>query len=43
MTDDWAFRAGVNTEYVLDFLLCVADIADSVNELKDADKTAASL
>ena len=38
MTNSWAFRQSVNPERVLDFLLCVVDIIDALNELKDADQ-----
>ena len=38
MTEAWTFRGGVSTEHVFDFLLCVVDTIDAVNELKDADK-----
>ena len=43
MTDAWTFREGVNTEHVFDFLQCVVDIVDALNELKDADKDIAGL
>ena len=43
MTDAWTFREGVSEEHVFDFLLCIVDIIDAVNELKDADKDDAGL
>ena len=43
MTDRWTFREGVNTHHVFDFLFCIADIIDAVNELKDADEDNAGL
>ena len=43
MTDALTFRGGVSTEHVFDFLLCVVDTIDAVNELKDADKDNAGL
>ena len=39
----WTFREGVNTEHVFNFLLCIVDIIDAVNDLKDADKDNAGL
>ena len=38
MPDVWKFRESVNREHVFDFLLCIVDIIDAVNDLKDADK-----
>ena len=43
MTDVWKFRENVNREHVFDFLLCIVDIIDAVNDLKDADKDNAGL
>ena len=36
--NSWTFRERVSSERVLDFLLCVVDIIDALNELKDADQ-----
>ena len=38
MTSMWNFRESVNKEHVFDFLLCIMDIIDAVNDIKDADK-----
>ena len=43
MTLVWKFREGVNNEHVLNFLLCVVDIIDAVNELKDTDEDIAGM
>lgn len=42
-TDRWTFRESVNTQHVFDFLLCVVDIIDAVNDLKDTDQGNAGL
>lgn len=38
MSNDWKFREAVNTEHVFDFLRCVADIIDTLDDLRDADQ-----
>lgn len=38
MTDTWTFRKGVSTENVLNFLRCVTDITDALNELSRAEE-----
>ena len=41
--DVWQFREGANSEKVLNFLLCVEDIVDAVNEIRDADEDIAGI
>ena len=43
MTTPWTFRDSVNTERVFDFLLCVVEIIDTLNDLKDATDTIGGL
>ena len=43
MVAAWTFRESVNTEHVLEFLLCVVDIIDTLTDLKDADQASGAL
>ena len=43
MTVPWIFRDSVNNEQDLDFLLCVVDIVDTLNDLRDATEATGSL
>ena len=43
MTTPWIFRDSVNTERVFDLLLCVVEIIDTLNDLKDATDTTGGL
>ena len=38
VTDGWQFREKANFEQLFNFLLCVEDIIDTMNEIRDADK-----
>ena len=43
MADPWTFKENVNGQHAFDLLLCIIDIIDAANELKDADETNAGV
>lgn len=43
MTAAWTFRESIDTEHAFNFLQCIVDIIDALNELKDADEDIAGL